>query len=70
MTLLECPNKEIADKESKLVKKNFQPNNIIDNSGSCNISNTREIFILATNVCKKSGKNMIRYPNIIIFFTF
>jgi len=67
-TLLEYPNKEKANKETKLViTLSSQTEQITSAGQSLFYSDSRAISILGTNV-SKSDKCKVRYPNAIILF--
>ncbi|KYN19178.1 Major royal jelly protein 5 [Trachymyrmex cornetzi] len=68
-TLLKCPNKKEANKNSKLVKRIANP--ILPIAAAEHVifySNVQNMSILGTNIYKKSDENTVRYPNIIVIY--
>lgn len=68
-TLLKCPNKEEANKNSKLVKRIANP--ILPMAAAEHVvfySNVQNMSILGTNIYKKSDGNTVRYLNTIIIY--
>ena len=63
-TLLKCPNKEEANKQSKLVTKLSSQTAVITSSeNSIFYSNYKAMSILGINILNKSSKNAVRYLN-------
>ncbi|XP_018396201.1 PREDICTED: major royal jelly protein 5-like [Cyphomyrmex costatus] len=59
-TLLKCPNKKEANKQTQLVQKlSSQTVDITSAKYSIFYSDTMGLSILGTNVCKKSGENTV-----------
>ena len=64
-TLLECPNKEETNKQSKLVTKLSSQTAVITSSENAIFySDYKAMSILGMNILNKSSKNAVRYLNI------
>jgi len=64
---MECPNKEEANKQTKLVKK--LSNQAVGLSSLCHYIFYTDIWtnsILGTNTCTKSANNTVKHLNAII----
>lgn len=70
-TLLKCPNKKEANKQTELViKLSSQPTELTSMGHSIFYSLTHEMSIVGTNVYKESDNNTVRYSNAIILYIF